>query len=62
MIAENISSVSKILRGLGGHVHEEVWEVLRQAAAVLDTSAEDVKNLEAAPLSITEPAPTPQQQ
>ena len=46
MIHEKISNVSMVLRDMGGQVNEDVWIVLRQAAIVLDASAEAVKNLE----------------
>ena len=46
MIAEKISGATKVLRGLGGHVHEEVWEVIRAVLPELDDAAAQAENLE----------------
>lgn len=53
MIAEKIDSVTQTLRSLGGQVHEEVFEVLRQACAELDDAKTSARHLESATLVIT---------
>lgn len=53
MISDKIDSVSKTLRGLGGQVHPEVYELLRQACAELEDAKASARKLEAATLAIT---------
>jgi hypothetical protein len=55
MIAEKIDSVTQTLRGLGGQVRPEVFELLRNACAELKDAATSARHLEAAHLPITEP-------
>jgi hypothetical protein len=53
MITEKIDSVTRTLRSLGGQVHPEVYELLRQACTELDDAKESAEQLEGAVLSIT---------
>lgn len=53
MIAEKIDSVQKTLRGLGGQVHPEVYELIRVACAELKDASESARRLEGAVLIIT---------
>lgn len=53
MIQEKIDSVQKTLRGLGGQVHPEVYELLRQACTELQDAAESARRLEGAVLLVT---------
>jgi len=55
MIHEKIESVTQTLRSLGGQVHEEVYEVLRQACAELKDASDSARHLEGAVLVITIP-------
>jgi hypothetical protein len=55
MISDKIDSVSKTLRGLGGQVHPEVYELLRQACAELEDAKASARRLEVATLIITIP-------
>lgn len=53
MIAEKIDSVTQTLRGLGGQVHPEVFELLRVACAELEDAKASAAKLEGATLVIT---------
>jgi len=55
MIQEKIDSVQKTLGGLGGQVHPEVYELLRQACTELQDAAESARRLEGAVLYTTIP-------
>lgn len=55
MIAEKIDSVTKTLRGLGGQVHPEVFELLRIACAELEDARKSAIRLEGAVICITIP-------
>lgn len=46
MIHERISSVSKVLRDLQSQVSQDVQDVLRQAAVVLDAASDEVEQME----------------
>lgn len=58
MLARKIEGSVNRLRELAGKIPEEQWEIARRVVAVLDECAEIARNLEAATLSITKPAPT----
>jgi len=53
MITEKIDSVTNTLRGLGGQVHPEVYELLRIVCAELDDAKNSASRLEGAVLIIT---------
>lgn len=53
MIQEKIDNVTKTLRGLGGQVHPEVYELLRVACAELDDAKASATRLEGAVLLVT---------
>ncbi len=55
MIHEKIDGVTKTLRGLGGQVHPEVYELLRVACAELKDASDSARHLESAVLVITIP-------
>lgn len=55
MIAAKIDSVTQTLRGLGGQVHPEIYEVLRQACVELEDAKQSASRLEGAVLVITIP-------
>lgn len=46
MIHETLSNVAMVLRDQAGQVSEDVWCVLRQAAVVLETAAQEARRLE----------------
>jgi len=58
MLARKIEGSVNRLRELAGRIPEEQWEIARRVVAVLDECAEIARNLEAATLPITKPAPT----
>lgn len=58
MLARKIEGSVNRLRELAGRIPEEQWEITRRVVAVLDECANIARNLEAATLPITEPAPT----
>jgi hypothetical protein len=55
MITEKIDAVTKTLRGLGGQVHPEVYELLRLACAELEDAKQSASRLEGAVICITIP-------